>query len=139
MNARPLRKILCVEDEEDLRTILELTLGEVGGYEVKTCASGAEALRSALVFEPDLFLVDVMMPGMDGLATLRALRAEATTTRTPVIFLTARIQPNEVATYLEAGAIAVLAKPFDVTTLASQVLSIWNERCVDAPPKPTTN
>src|SRR4051812_11834172 len=113
MAQRTLHRILCVEDEDDIREVATLALEAVGGVKVLTCGSGEEALSKAKGFAPDLIVLDVMMPGMDGPATLRALRADEDLSRTPVIFMTAKVQPHETAELLALGVLGVVAKPFD--------------------------
>src|SRR5689334_12272102 len=117
MPTRPLNRILLVEDEPDIQVVAKLALEAVGGYTVELCSSGNEALQRGPEFKPDLILLDVMMPGMDGPATLKALRGLPQLAATPVIFLTAKIQTHEVAYYKELGALEVIAKPFDPMTL----------------------
>lgn len=121
-----LESILYVEDEADIRVIAELALETVGGYKLICCSSGAEALLKAKAQTPDLLLLDVMMPGMDGPETLRLLRELPDMARVPAIFMTAKVQPSEVAEYLAMGAIDVIAKPFDPLSLAAQVDRIWH-------------
>jgi len=123
-----LQRILCVEDEPDIQAIAKLALEMVGGFTVKVCSSGEEALREAPAFEPDLILLDVMMPGMDGPATLMALRNQPSLATVPVVFMTAKVQPAEIAHYKSLGARDVIAKPFDPMTLATQVKTIWETR-----------
>lgn len=121
-------RILYVEDEPDIQTVARLALEALGGFVVEICSSGNEALQRAPGFQPQLILLDVMMPGMDGPSTLKMLRALPQFSRTPVIFMTAKVQPDEVAGYKEVGAVDVIPKPFDPMTLSSQVQAIW-ERC----------
>jgi CheY-like chemotaxis protein len=125
-----LRRILMVEDEEDIQVVASLALEAVGGYEVQVCSSGMEAIAQAPQIEPDLLLLDVMMPEMDGPSTLRALRQLPGTAHTPVIFMTAKVQPQEVAHYKELGAIGVVSKPFDPMTLAATINDIWTNHHV---------
>ena len=120
-----LRKILYVEDEDDIRTIAQLALESVGGFVLKSCAGGTQALREGPDFAPDLILLDVMMPGMDGPSTLAALREHAALKEVPVIFMTAKVQQGEIAHYRALGALDVIAKLFDPMTLADQVRAIW--------------
>jgi CheY-like chemotaxis protein len=120
-----LERILYVEDEPDIQAVAKLALEMVGGYQVKICSSGQEALDALGGFEPDLILLDVMMPGMDGPTTLQNLRADPVTAGIPVIFLTAKVQPSEVARYQALGALNVIAKPFDPMTLAAEIRQIW--------------
>ncbi|MFE8601062.1 response regulator [Archangium violaceum] len=116
-----IRKVLLVDDEDDIRTIGQLSLGRVGGWQTVLAASGAEAVAKAAAEQPDLILLDVMMPGMDGPTTLGQLRAQPSTAKTPVIFMTAKIQKQEVARYLELGAVGVIGKPFDPMTLPAEI------------------
>ncbi|HYO69856.1 MAG TPA: response regulator [Archangium sp.] len=116
-----IRKVLLVDDEDDIRTIGQLSLSRVGGWQTVLAASGTEAVAKAAAEQPDLILVDVMMPGMDGPTTLGQLRAQAATAKTPVIFMTAKIQKQEVARYLELGAVGVIGKPFDPMTLPAEI------------------
>jgi CheY-like chemotaxis protein len=116
-----IRKVLLVDDEDDIRTIGQLSLSRVGRWQTVLAASGAEAVTKAAAEQPDLILLDVMMPGMDGPTTLGQLRAQASTAQTPVIFMTAKIQKQEVARYLELGAVGVIGKPFDPMTLPAEI------------------
>ncbi|MDX1442764.1 MAG: response regulator [Gammaproteobacteria bacterium] len=122
-----LQRILAVEDEEDIARILELSLGQIGKLDVTLCRNGPDALAVAEEARPQLLLLDFMMPGMDGLTLMRELRKLPSTAETPVIFLTAKSQPNEVQEYLDAGAAAVIQKPFDPMGLADEIRSIWQE------------
>ena len=122
----PLKRILYVEDEADIRTVAQMALAHVGGFDVIACASGEEALAAAPAARADLILLDVMMPGMDGPSTLTALRAVPATAATPVIFMTAKVQPAEVAHYRSLGALDVIAKPFDPMQVSAEILAIWN-------------
>jgi CheY-like chemotaxis protein len=119
--ARKLEKILYVEDDPDIRTVATLALEAVGGFVLRVCASGNEAIEAAPGFRPDLLLIDVMMPGLDGPSTLAALRELPETASTPAVFMTAKVQPSEVARYREIGVADVIAKPFDPMTLADAV------------------
>ena len=123
-----LQRILYVEDEVDIRTVAKLALEAVGGFAVEVASSGDEALLRVREFAPDLLLLDVMMPGMDGPATLRALRAQSQTEFVPAIFMTARALPGEVAALKAEGALGVITKPFDPLALADQVRMFWEAR-----------
>jgi two-component system OmpR family response regulator len=123
--AKPLEKVLYVEDEADIRAVAEIALAQLGGLEVQTCTNGLEAPDAVKRFLPDLVLLDVMMPGMDGVATLAALRADPAVPRVPVAFMTARTLPDEIANYLRLGAIGVIGKPFDPLKLAGEVRALW--------------
>ncbi|MBE0487333.1 response regulator [Marinobacter sp.] len=122
-----LNKVLYVEDDPDIRAIAELALQDVGGFNAALCSSGQQALEMAPAFRPDLILLDVMMPDMDGPETLRRLRVLDSTRTTPVIFMTARIQNSEIEEYLALGAIGVIPKPFDPMTLADDIHRIVKE------------
>jgi two-component system, OmpR family, response regulator len=124
---QPLERILLVEDDPDIRVVTSLALSKIGGFEVRVSGSAPEALRDAPGFAPDLILLDVMMPGMDGPSTLAALRGLPSTATTPVIFMTAKIQPHEMAHYRKLGSAGVIAKPFDPATLAQRVRELWKE------------
>lgn len=122
------KRILFVEDEADIRAVAEVALGTVGGFELKSCSSGEEALRVAEDFSPDLLLFDVMMPGLDGPSTLREIRKIPALLETPAIFMTAKVQPQEVEQLKQLGAIDVISKPFDPMTLADQIKRICESR-----------
>jgi two-component system, OmpR family, response regulator len=120
-----LRRILFVEDDPDIRMVGKMALEAIGGFSVLACGSGVEALTRLSDFAPDLILLDVMMPGMDGPATLGAVRETPAGRDLPVVFMTARVQAQEVAAYRDMGAEDVIAKPFDPMALSEQVLSVW--------------
>lgn len=123
---RVLEKIMLVEDEEDIRAVASLALEAVGGFTLKTCESGQNALEVIDGFQPQLILLDVMMPGMDGPTTLQEIRKNPDFATTPAIFMTAKVQPDEVKSYLELGAAAVIPKPFDPMVLSERIREIWN-------------
>jgi CheY-like chemotaxis protein len=125
MAVSTLKRVLFVEDEVDIQIVARLALEAVGGFQVSICSSGQEALANAPNFGPDLILLDVMMPGMDGPSTLKALRELPLTASTPVIFMTAKVQPYEVAEYKRLGALDVIAKPFDPMRLSATINAIW--------------
>ncbi|MEC9431752.1 MAG: response regulator [Pseudomonadota bacterium] len=128
---RALQRITYVEDEPDLRAIADVLLTTVGGFETDMCASGQEALDRTGDFNPDLILLDVMMPGLDGPQTLAGLRKDARLARTPVIFVTAKVQGREVSRYISMGAVDVIPKPFDPLTLPDRLRVIWDRACAD--------
>ena len=125
-----LERILFVDDDEDIRTIAHLSLTAVGGWQVALADSGASAIEQAVQNPPDLIILDVMMPGMDGFATLARLRSDERTAAIRVIFLTAKVQKAELERYRAAGA-GVLAKPFDPMRLPDEI------RRVLSPMEPT--
>ncbi len=113
------KRILYIEDEADLQWLVKHILESAGGFEVLVCGSGAEGLRCMESFAPDLVLLDVMMPEMDGFGVLRALRARPKGAAVPVVFLTARAQEGD--EYRALGADGVIAKPFEPNVLVEQV------------------
>jgi two-component system OmpR family response regulator len=121
-----LNKILCIEDDPDIQQILEIALGTVGGYVIEICSSGLEGVQKAPSFMPDLILLDVMMPGMDGPTTFKELQKTETVKHIPVIFLTAKVLPDEVHDYKRLGVIDIISKPFNPMNLASKIESIWS-------------
>ena len=121
------KRLLYVDDEEDIREVALLALELDPEFDVTACASGEEALAIAASLAPDLILLDVMMPRLDGPATLARLRANQLTAQVPVVFITARTQAPEQARLLALGARAVIAKPFDPMTLASVVRGYLQE------------
>lgn len=123
-----LKRILYVEDEPDIQAVAKIALEAVGGFELKVFSSGEEALANAVSYAPDLLLLDVMMPGMDGPTTLKALKELPELANTPAIFMTAKVQPTEVAEYKALGALDVIAKPFDPMTLSENIKVIWKKQ-----------
>ena len=123
-----LKRILHVEDDPSIQAVARVALEAVGGFEVLSCANGQEALDQVLGFAPDFILLDVMMPGMDGPQTLERLRELIDIVEVPVVFMTAKVQPGEVAQYRNLGARDVIIKPFDPMQLAAQVRQIWSQR-----------
>ncbi len=120
-----IRRILIVDDDVDVRSVVSLAVRRLGNWEVALAASGEEGLEKARSEQPDLILLDVMMRGTDGPATLRLLREDPATARIPVIFLTARAQPHELEQYLGLGAIGVIVKPFDVMKLVDEIVRLF--------------
>lgn len=123
-----LTRILYVEDDPDIQAIAMMVLETISGFTVEACSCGSEALQKAVAFNPDLILLDVMMPGMDGPETLKGLRGFPELETTPVVFMTAKVQPQEVQAYLGMGAVGVIAKPFDPMTLAQELRDIWGRQ-----------
>jgi CheY-like chemotaxis protein len=123
------KRILIVDDEEDIREVAELTLEAVGGWEVSTASSGSEGLLLAAAEQPDAILLDVMMPEMDGVATFQKLQANPVTQKIPVILLTAKVQSAERRQFTELGVTGIIAKPFDPMTLTNQVAAAlgWSD------------
>ena len=124
-----LMSIMYVEDDIDIQSIAKLALESIGGFEVTICSSGAEALTTINGGNrPDLILLDVMMPEMDGPSTLAALRTLPGAAKTPTIFMTAKAQPHEIAYLKSLGALDVIAKPFDPMQLAQLIRKLWGEK-----------
>ncbi|HWL82782.1 MAG TPA: response regulator [Roseomonas sp.] len=128
MSESALTRILYVEDDGDIRTVASFALKAVGGFTVEACASGEEALARAEGFAPQLILLDVMMPGMDGPTTLERLRSLPSMAEVPAVFMTAKVQPQEITRYRELGSLDVISKPFDPMTLSASVRQIWAKR-----------
>jgi len=128
MTGRALRNVMYIDDEPDIREVVQLALSLAGGLSIQTCDSGDQGLTQMMKERPDLVLLDVMMPGMDGPTTLGKMRADAALSRIPVIFMTAKAMPQEVARFREMGAIGVIPKPFDPMMLARQVFALWEKR-----------
>jgi CheY-like chemotaxis protein len=118
------RKILIVDDEEDIRTVATASLELVAGWTVVTLDRGAEVVSRARAEQPDAILLDVMMPEVDGPATLARLRADPETRDIPVVFLTAKVQPAERRRLSTLPVSGVLTKPFDPLALADQVSGV---------------
>jgi CheY-like chemotaxis protein len=115
------RRILIVDDEDDIREVAQVSLELIGGFEVMTASNGRDALARARAEQPDAILLDVMMPEMDGPATLAELRADPATRDIPVVFLTANTQAAQRQALGQLGAAGMLSKPFDPMKLASDV------------------
>jgi DNA-binding response OmpR family regulator len=121
-----LQNVMYVEDDPDIREIATLALRDVGGLNVKVCESGELALKEVDDFGPQLILLDVMMPDMDGPETLKALHFQGSVSgETAVAFMTAKVHPEELVRYRELGVSDVISKPFDAMTLADDLRAIW--------------
>ena len=121
-------KILLIDDEDDIRRVARLSLSRVGKMDVVEAASGLEGVRRAESEAPDVILLDVMMPGLDGPSTLSALRSSAKTASIPVVFLTAKAMPAELDRLRGLGTRGVLLKPFDPITLPGQLTALLEGR-----------
>ena len=124
---------MLVEDDPDIQFITRLSLETCGGYEVRVCGSGAEAVQSARAYAPDLILLDVMMPGMDGPATMDALRKMPELAATPMVFFTANAHAEMRQDLLRRGALDVIVKPIEPAALVEQIRAIW-QRIEPGPP-----
>ena len=114
-------RVLHVDDEPDIREVVEISLGLDPDFATRSCGSGEDALAVVADWPPDIILLDVMMPVMDGPATLACLRDNAKTAGIPVVFMTARAQSRELDLFRSLGAVGVIPKPFDPMTLAASV------------------
>ena len=123
-------RILYAEDDPDIRQLVSMLLEFAGGFTLKACNSGLEALNEIDAFEPQLLLFDVMMPGMNGPDALLQIRKLEAHRDTPVIFMTAKVQPDEMQGYLDLGAVRVISKPFDPMTLVEEIQEVWNKKSV---------
>lgn len=117
-------KVLIIDDEDDIREVAALSLESVAGWEVVTANSGAQGLARAAEHMPEVILLDVMMPGMDGPTTFRELRKNPATAKIPVLLLTAKVQSSDQRRFADLGVEAVLFKPFDPLTLSDQIAGV---------------
>lgn len=124
-SALPLKRVMHVDDEDDIREVTNFALDAIGHFTVHSCKSGADALASLEGFAPELILLDVMMPSMSGPDVLRSLRRTRRGTDIPVVFMTARVQSNDIEALKALGAIDVIQKPFDPLALSGRVAEIW--------------
>jgi CheY-like chemotaxis protein len=125
MSIRKCHSVLYVDDDPDICEVVQATLCLISALDVYTAGSGEAAIALACELRPDLILMDVMMPGLDGPATLKRMREIAPINEIPVIFLTAKVLPAEVADLFQLGAIGVIGKPFDPLKLGDEMLSLW--------------
>jgi CheY-like chemotaxis protein len=120
-----LRSVLYVDDEPDIREIAALALSLDGALEVRTADCGLAAIAAVRERAPDLVLLDVMMPDLDGPATLARLQSDPATAGVPVVFVTAKTLPSELQRFRALGAADVISKPFDPMRLLEQVRLVW--------------
>lgn len=123
-----LKRILHVEDDEDILMIARLALADLGGFDVMQCMSGPEAIEKAVAFAPDLLLLDFMMPEMNGLQTLQALRAMEPLSDVPAIFMTAKQIEVAQAEFDGLGVLGKITKPFDPVALSNDITRLWSSR-----------
>ena len=121
-----LRRILVVEDERDIREIIRISLANVGGFNVDICDSALEAMGRLQGDLPDLIILDVMMPVMDGPSFLQQLQHSERLKHIPVIFITAKVQSHEIEEYMGMGVLGVISKPFDPLGLPNQINELWH-------------
>jgi CheY-like chemotaxis protein len=118
------RRILIIDDEEAIQIVVQFGLKMAAGWEVMAASSGPEGISTAQAVRPDMILLDVMMPEMDGLATFKQLRQQAETRSIPVIFLTAKAQASEKRLFHDTGVNGVITKPFNSLELAEQIMKV---------------
>jgi two-component system alkaline phosphatase synthesis response regulator PhoP len=118
------KKILLIDDEDDIREIAAFSFESAGGFDVETAEGGRAGIEKALGSRPDVVLLDVMMPGLDGPSTLALLQSHDDTRDIPVIFLTAKVQASDKRNLLALGARGIIAKPFDPILLPDTVLEM---------------
>lgn len=116
--------VLIVDDEADVRAITQMGLEMSAGWKVITASSGTEALAMAAAHQPDLILLDVMMPEMDGYVTLQQLKANPITCQIPVILATAKVHPSDQASFADLEVLAVFTKPFRPLNLAKEITAV---------------
>jgi two-component system, OmpR family, response regulator len=130
----PFRSVLYVDDDRDICSVVQATLRLVPGLIVDTAESGERAIDLAYELRPDLVLMDVMMPGLDGPSTFRCMQESKLLASIPVIFMTAKVLPTEISQFLRLGAIGVVVKPFDPLRLYTDLLALWNRGDSDSKP-----
>ncbi|WP_269619651.1 response regulator [Zhongshania sp. BJYM1] len=118
-------KIMYVEDEPDIRLVAEIALKQVAGFDLKICSDGYEGLDEIGNFKPQLVLLDVMMPGMDGPQLLKRIKEMPEFADIPIVFMTAKAQADEVEKLKKMGAENVITKPFNPMTLGNEIRTIW--------------
>ena len=121
MNKRKLERILYVEDDKTIAEVTMMTFEEFSQFNVKHCPSGQAALEIVDQYQPHLLLIDVMMPEMDGVTTVKKMREKKLWTNLPVIFMTAKAQTHEQSEYVSIGAIGDNVKPFDTMQLGQNI------------------
>jgi len=123
-----LERILYVEDDEDIAEVARIVFEDLGGFSVCHCSSGFAALEQVSAFKPQLVLLDMMMPGMDGVETHRRMKNAGVLDDVPVVFMTARAQHHEQEAYVALGALGVIVKPFDPMSLCDELRALWCAR-----------
>ena len=127
MSTREFQSVLYVDDDADICSVVQATLRLVPGLHVQTADCGERAVDLALELRPDLVLMDVMMPGLDGPSTLKRMRESVLLVDIPVVFMTAKVLPAEISQFLQMGAIGVIVKPFDPLRLYAELFALWNK------------
>jgi two-component system, OmpR family, alkaline phosphatase synthesis response regulator PhoP len=120
----PTKRILIIDDEETIQTVVQFGIKMAAGWEVVTASSGQEGIQAAQSEQPDVILLDVMMPDMDGIATFKELQSYSKTAQIPVIFLTAKAQTAQMRQFHDLGVSGVITKPFNSLNLPEQITRI---------------
>jgi len=128
-----MRRILIIDDEDDIREVAALSLEATAGWNILTASSGAAGMDIAVAEQPDAILMDVMMPGLDGPSTLKLMRQSVLLADIPVIFMTAKVLPAEISQFLQFGAIGVIVKPFDPLKLYADLVALWHKGGIAGP------
>lgn len=119
-------KILYAEDEADVQTIVEISIWSTSKHEIKTCPNGKILLECVEEYNPDLILLDIMMPEMDGPTTFENLQANPKTKDIPVVFMTAKAQSHEIEMFKQTGVVGIITKPFEPLSLCKDIEKIWD-------------
>ena len=127
-----LASIVVVEDDAVIRTVLEMALAAEGFTQVASCARGDEGLKVIRLRKPDLVLLDVMLPGLDGFSLCKSVRGDASLSDTRIIMLTARTQSEDIVRGLECGADDYVTKPFDRKVLIARIKAVLRRPVLEA-------
>jgi CheY-like chemotaxis protein len=119
-----IKTVLLVDDDQNIRFVAQMSLEGLTSWEVMAAESGPDALKQVEGKTPDVILLDMMMPGMDGPATFAKLKERPELASVPIIFMTAKVQTHEIASYRQLGAAGVITKPFDPMSLADEIRQI---------------
>jgi CheY-like chemotaxis protein len=125
MSPPKLERILLVEDDPDIQFIARMALQRISGYQVEVCNNGIEALQKLPLFQPQMVVMDMMMPEMDGLTTFQEMRKIPAFAHLPVVIMTAKAQAHEIENYKREGINDVIIKPFEPAELGKQLEQIW--------------
>lgn len=120
----PTKRILIIDDEETIQTVVQFGIKMAAGWDVLIAGSGAQGIQTAQMEKPDVILLDVMMPDMDGITTFKALQSQVETEQIPVILLTAKAQTAEKRQFNDLGVSGVITKPFNSLHLPEQISRI---------------
>lgn len=120
------KHLLVIDDEQDIRDVVQVSLEEFAGWQVETADSGTEGLRKVKTGKWDAILLDVSMPDMDGFSVFEQLQADSATRTIPVVLLTAKVLPSDRRRFTDMGVTGVISKPFNPVTVWHQVAEILN-------------